>query len=134
MVFTKSIKPQWIEDFQYPDGRMVDTLIVDTIPGFNYAHAVVPSVGLTFTPRIYGMYTFREKSRIEAIRHVMSPSASFSMVPDMSGVVPNYYQEVQVDSTGRTRTYPLYDESVFRVPVPSGRSGLDHSRLKGPMS
>ena len=52
------------------DGRVVDTLIVDTIPGFNYAHAVVPSVGLTFTPRIYGMYTFREKSRIEAIRHV----------------------------------------------------------------
>jgi hypothetical protein len=130
VVFTKSIKPQWIEDFQYPDGRMVDTLIVDTIPGFNYAHAVVPSVGLTFTPRIYGMYTFREKSRIEAIRHVMSPSASFSMVPDMSGIVPNYYQEVQVDSTGRTRTYPLYDESVFRVPVPSGRSGSISLSLK----
>ncbi len=130
VVFTKSIHPQWIEDFQYTDGRVVDTLIVDTIPGFNYAHAVVPSIGLTFTPRIYGMYTFREKSRIEAIRHVVSPSASFSLVPDMAGVVPNYYQEVQIDSTGRTRTFPLYDESVFRVPVPSGRSGSVSLSLK----
>ena len=92
VVFTKSINPQWIEDYQYPDGRVVDTLIVDSIPGFNYAHAVVPSVGLTFTPRIYGMYSFREKSRIEAIRHVISPSASFSLVPDMSSIMPNYYQ------------------------------------------
>jgi hypothetical protein len=130
VVFTKSIHPQWVEDYQYQDGRVVDTLIIDTIPGFNYAHAVVPSVGLTFTPRIYGMYTFREKSRIEAIRHVVSPSASFSLVPDMSGVVPNYYQEVKIDSSGRTRIYPLYDESVFRVPVPSGRSGSVSLSLK----
>ena len=130
VVFTKSINPQWIEDYQYPDGRVVDTLIVDTIPGFNYAHAVVPSIGLTFTPRIYGMYTFREKSRIEAIRHVISPSASFSLVPDMSSVMPYYYQEVQIDSTGRTRVFPLYDESVFRTPVPSGRSGSVSLSLK----
>ncbi len=130
VVFTKSINPQWIEDFQYENGRTVDTLIVDTIPGFNYAHAAVPSVGLTFTPRIYGMYTFREKSRIEAIRHVMSPSASFSMVPDMSGIMPNYYQQVQVDSTGRQQVFPLYDESVFRIPIPSGRSGSVSLSLK----
>jgi len=130
VVFTKSINPQWIEDYQYPDGRMVDTLIVDTIPGFNYAHAVVPSVGLTFTPRIYGMYTFREKSRIEAIRHVVSPSASFNLVPDMSSIMPNYYQEVQVDTNGNTRIFPLYDESVFRTPVPSGRSGSVSLSLK----
>lgn len=130
VVFTKSINPQWIEDYQYPDGRVVDTLIVDTIPGFNYAHAVVPSVGLTFTPRIYGMYTFREKSRIEAIRHVMSPSASFSLVPDMSGVMPYYYQEEQVDTNGNTRIFPLYDETVFRTPVPSGRSGSVSLSLK----
>ena len=130
VVFTKSINPQWIEDYQYPDGRVVDTLIIDTIPGFNYAHAVVPSIGLTFTPRIYGMYTFREKSRIEAIRHVISPSASLSLVPDMSSVMPYYYQEVQIDSTGRTRVFPLYDESVFRTPVPSGRSGSVSLSLK----
>ena len=130
VVFTKSIHPQWIEDYTYEDGRTVDTLIVDTIPGFNYAHAAVPSVGLTFTPRIYGMYTFREKSRIEAIRHVMSPSASLSLVPDMSGIMPNYYQEVQVDSTGRTQIFPLYDESVFRIPLPSGRSGSVNLSLK----
>ena len=130
VVFTKSINPQWIEDYQYPDGRVVDTLIVDTIPGFNYAHAAVPSIGLTFTPRIYGMYTFREKSRIEAIRHVISPSASFSLVPDMSSIMPNYYQEVQIDSNGRTHIFPLYDETVFRTPVPSGRSGSVSLSLK----
>ena len=48
----------------------------------------------------------------------------------MAGIVPNYYQEVQVDSNGNTRIFPLYDESVFRIPVPSGRSGSVSLSLK----
>jgi hypothetical protein len=76
-----------------------------------------------FSPKIFGTYTFREKSRIDAIRHVMTPRASFSYTPDMKGKVPNYYQTVVVDSTGRTRQYSLFDESIYRTPVLSGRQG-----------
>jgi hypothetical protein len=113
-----------------PSGSGRDTLIIDTLQSFNYAHALVPSVGLSLTPKIYGMFVFREKSRIEAIRHVMSPSASVSFTPDMKGAMPDYYQEVQYDSLGKTRIYPKYDESIYRTPVPSGRQGSLSLSLK----
>jgi hypothetical protein len=60
----------------------------------------------------------------------MSPSASVSYAPDMAGKVPDYYQDVQIDSTGRTRTYSMFDESYYRTPVPSGRSGSVSLSLK----
>jgi hypothetical protein len=124
VIFTKTIHPQYIEDFQYPNTDIrVDTFIIDTIQNLSYAHAYVPSLSVDFSPKIFGMYTFREKSRIDAIRHVMTPRASFSYTPDMEGKVPNYYQTVVVDSTGKTRTYSLFDESIYRTPVPSGRQG-----------
>jgi len=130
VIFSKSIHPHYFEGITNPSGSQSDTLIIDTIPGFNYAHAIVPSVGLSLTPKVYGMYTFREKSRIEAIRHVVSPSASFSFSPDMAGIVPDYYQEVQIDSAGNTRIYPKYDETIYRSPVPSGRQGSINLNLK----
>ena len=130
VIFTKSIHPHYLDGENNPNGSGNDTLIIDTVPGVKYAHAYVPSVGVSFTPKIYGMYQFREKSRIDAIRHVVSPSASFSYTPDMEGKVPNYYQEVVVDTAGNTRIYPLYDESVYRIPVPSGRQGSVSLNLK----
>ena len=124
VIFTKTIHPQYIEDFQYPNSDIrVDTFIIDTVPNLKYAHAYVPSLSIDFSPKIFGMYTFREKSSVEAIRHVMTPRASFSYTPDMKGKVPDYYQTVVVDSTGKTRTYSLFDESIYRTPVPSGRQG-----------
>ena len=124
VIFTKTIHPQYIEDFQYPNTDiLVDTFLIDTISNMKYAHAYVPSLNIDFSPKIFGRYTFREKSRVEAIRHVMTPRASFSYTPDMKGKVPNYYQTVVVDSTGKTRTYSLFDESIYRTPVPSGRQG-----------
>jgi lipopolysaccharide assembly outer membrane protein LptD (OstA) len=130
VLFTKSISPTYYDAASNPSGSGRDTLMIDTIPGMRYAHAYVPSVGMSFTPKIYGMYQFREKSRIVAIRHVISPSASFSYSPDMAGKVPDYYQEVQIDSLGNTRTYSLFDETVYRTPVARGRSGSINFNLK----
>jgi hypothetical protein len=76
------------------------------------------------------MFQFREQSRVVAIRHMMTPTASLSYVPDMKGKVPNYYQEVVIDTAGHKKIYPLYDESIYRIPVPSGRSGSVSLSLK----
>jgi len=130
VVFTKAINPRYFNAADNPSGSGQDTLIIDTVPAFNYAHAIVPSVGLSFTPKIYGMYQFKEKSRVEAVRHVLSPSASLSFTPDMKGVIGDYYQEVIIDSNGNTRTYSKYDESIYRTPVPSGRQGSLSLSLK----
>ncbi len=131
VLFTNSINPQYIEDYVYPNTDIrTDTFLIDTIPGLKYAHAYVPSISVNFSPKIYGTFQFRPQSKIEAIRHVMTPNASFSYVPDMAGKVPNYYQEVVIDSLGNTREYGLFDQSIYRIPVPSGRSGSVNLSLR----
>jgi len=130
VVFTNSLNPRYYSASENPSGSMRDSVVIDTVPGLHYAHAIVPSIGLSLTPKIFGMYQFRENSRIEAIRHVISPSASFSLTPDMKGITPDYYQEVQIDSLGNTRILPKYDESIYRTPVPSGRQGSLSLNLK----
>ncbi len=148
VMFTKRTMPRFEQGYVYENmDRTADTLIIDTIPGVYYAHAYVPSVGVSFQPKVYGFFTFRKKSRIEAIRHVMSPSVSFSYTPDMTGKVPDYYIDVNlgVDTVTKQRflyselgdtinatqammnqvkgSYSIYDESVYRIPVPAGRQG-----------
>lgn len=67
-------------------------LVTDTIKQLSTFHSVLTSVSAT--TKIYGMYAFRPESRIKAIRHVITPSASLNYSPDMSTLFQtNYFGE-----------------------------------------
>ena len=80
-----------------------------------YAHAYYPSINASWTPKLYGTYQFK-KSRIEAMRHVLSPSIGFSLIPDVRSINSNYSQSVQIDSTGKRMNYTKYDLGRFQAP------------------
>ncbi|WP_457615773.1 putative LPS assembly protein LptD [Lutibacter sp.] len=65
-----------------------NAVVTDTINGFNNFREYSTSMSLTTT--LYGMFKFK-KGRIEAIRHVIRPSISYSYRPDFSF----YNEEVQ---------------------------------------
>jgi hypothetical protein len=57
--------------------------VKDTIPGFNRIGNY--SVSASMTTRIYGMYLVKNKnSSIKALRHILTPSVSFSLTPDFT--------------------------------------------------
>jgi hypothetical protein len=62
---------------------------------------------------IYGFYTFRKGSKIEAIRHHMQPTFGFSSTPDFSDPRFGFYQEVQVDPTGRRQRLSRYQGFLY---------------------
>ncbi len=64
-----------------------DTVVSDTIQGFNAFREV--SAGASLSTTVYGMVNFK-KGNLQAIRHVMRPSVSYSYRPDFE-----YYEEVQ---------------------------------------
>lgn len=125
VIYTERIEKEWDENYIDPEsGEIKPTLIVDTITGFHYAHAYLPSIGMSLNPKIYGMYQFKNpEARVVAIRHVMSPALSFSFTPDMTKWSPNYYDTVQVDTSGRTSVYSYYENGIYGTPSLNGRSG-----------
>ncbi len=97
----------------------------DTLPaeyGFYRLYNYNASVSTSTT--LYGMYdlTKRRKDRkIQAIRHVLTPSIGFSFAPDFGDPRYGYYRTRQTDSTGRTTTYSPYAVNAYGVPS-SGKS------------
>jgi hypothetical protein len=90
---------------------------VDTFQRFTYAHGFSPSLSLSATPTLYGMFKFRN-SKIKAIRHVMRPSASISLIPSLKGLVPDY-SDYYTDIQGRRQRYSRYEQNIYGTPTSS---------------
>ncbi len=107
------------------DGIILDPIVTDTlISKLSYAHSLFPSVGAGFSPKLYGMYQFTGDGRMEVIRHVMTPSASFSYVPDLSEFQADYYRAVVDPETNDTlETYSIYEDQIYGTPTFRGASG-----------
>lgn len=104
-------------DYQFDEAS--NSVVTDTINGFNAVREYSTSVGLNTI--LYGTVFFKKKYGIQAIRHQMIPSLSFSFRPDFSDPRYDYYQEVQSDSLGNSKKYSRYSGFVYGTPG-QGRS------------
>ncbi len=78
--------------------------------------------GASLNTVVYGTYFVRGK-RIEAIRHVMTPSISFNYNPDFTDPSRGAFVEVQVDSLGNTQSLSKYQNFVnYRNPSRESQS------------
>ncbi|MEX2568169.1 MAG: putative LPS assembly protein LptD [Cyclobacteriaceae bacterium] len=62
---------------------------------------------------IYGFYTFKKGSKIEAIRHHMQPTFGFSSTPDFSDPKYGFYQEIQTSGSGRIQRLSRYQGFIY---------------------
>jgi hypothetical protein len=126
VAYTQKIQKKWIADYFDPEiNKIVATVINDTTRGFFYGQALNPSISASYNPQIFGTYTFTNPdSRLEAIRHVVKPSASFNFIPSFAGLSSNMYRQVQTDTTGfNYSTYSIYEGNIFGTPSVSSKSG-----------
>ncbi|HJZ39358.1 MAG TPA: putative LPS assembly protein LptD [Bacteroidales bacterium] len=103
-------------------------LVTDTIRKLTYAHALSTSLGISASPKLYGMFQSKKSdSYIAQVRHVMTPSASFSFSPDMSGLMPDYYRTAAYPNTVTKQIqyneYSVYEQYLYGTPTVNGRSG-----------
>lgn len=95
-------------------------VVEDTIQGFKRAYQY--SGGVSLNTKIYGMFQFSKKSKIQAIRHIITPSIAYSFRPDFGDPKYGFYKEVQVDTSGRKQQYSIFANSVYGGPG-RGKSG-----------
>ena len=113
--FFKKVEYEW-----NPMTNKIDTMANEY--GFYRLYNYSMSVSASTT--VYGMYDFTKKKRdrkIQAIRHVLTPSIGFSYTPDFGDFKYGYYKSLQRDSLGTTQTYSPYAVNAYSVPS-SGRN------------
>lgn len=101
----------------------------DTVYGFNRVYDY--SLSVSANTKLYGMYeptrlwTSIFGSKLVAVRHVFTPTVSYSMSPDFGAERYGYYETyVYTDANGEVRTveYSPYAGSMYGVPG-KGKSG-----------
>jgi len=102
-----SYQERWFQErvYQRWDGTKLDTSIQK---GFYSSRFM--SFGIGLSTRIFGLFAFGKKSKIQAIRHEMRPSISLSYVPDMNS--QNYY-DLQYDAFGDKRRANYYEGTLY---------------------
>lgn len=105
--YTKELSYEPLED---------GTVRIDTVDGFSRAGSWTS--GASLNTRVYGTVFFK-KGKIQAIRHVMTPSVSFSYNPDFSDPRFGVYKEVPIDDEGNTTTVSKYQGFIFGSPTGS---------------
>ena len=111
--YFKSIEKSYVPDQIFYDERGRETHVkTDTIAGLkrNYQYAY----SLSASTNLYGMYMpLSSNSRIKGIRHKMTPSLGFSYNPDFGDPRFGFWRDVQVDSTGRTEPYSIFEGGLY---------------------
>ena len=110
--YLKSIEKKYNSDTK--------SVAIDTIDGFKSAREF--SFAANINTRIFGLVQFK-KGKIAAIRHVITPSIGYSWRPDFSDPSYGIYKSVQLDSTGKTAQYSIFEGALFGGPG-SGKSSL----------
>lgn len=108
--YTKTIEKRWDDEQK--------RVVTDEVSGFKRAWQYNTSVSAS--TKVYGMFTFKPTSKIQAVRHVITPSVSLSYRPDFSEESYGFYKEVITPTD--TLEYSIFEGSLYGGPG-AGKNG-----------
>ena len=117
----------YLSELDYEWDPEAEAVRVDTIQGFSRAGSW--QSGASLNTIIYGTYFFKGKlaENIQAIRHVMTPSMSFSYSPDFSQGDRSAYSYVQSNVEGDSTRVSKYQGYLFGSPTGAASKSLSFS-------
>jgi len=83
---------------------------LDTVVNKGFYAAREMQFGLGISTRIFGLFTFNKRNKVQAIRHELRPTVSVSYKPDMNR--KSWYSS-QSDTFNTVSRYSYYDGSVY---------------------
>jgi len=103
-----------------PEDSIMGYYKTDTV--FGFANAFDASFTSSLNTRIYGMYQFK-KGPLVAIRHMLTPSVSFSYVPNWGAASLGYWRYIENDTnTTNPQRYSIFQNGIYGGP-PGQKSG-----------
>ena len=107
--------------------QAVETIYSDPFSTFGISQNF--SAGLSLNTRLYGKFMFGKNKKIEAIRHMVTPSMSFSVQPEMGTAANGYTQMNYVDANGIQHVvqYNRFDGQINSPPRPGKTAAMSFS-------
>ncbi len=106
--YFKEVNRQW-----NPETNKVDYLD----PNYGFYRLYNYNTSASASTTVYGTFQSKKKtSKLQAVRHTITPSVGFSYAPDFSNQKYGYYKVVQSDSLGRYTVYSPYSDNAYGVP------------------
>jgi lipopolysaccharide assembly outer membrane protein LptD (OstA) len=120
-----------------------DSTAIDTVNGFKRAGEYSMSMGMS--TKFYGVKQFAKLGNLKAIRHVITPSVSFSYKPDFSSDKFNNYKNLQYytddirpgksvptgefsrDYQGRIQKYSIFEQGLYGGPSAGEQASIGFS-------
>ncbi|MEP5428672.1 MAG: putative LPS assembly protein LptD, partial [Flavobacteriaceae bacterium] len=98
----------------------LEETVTDTIAGFDRFNRY--NLGASIGTTLYGTFNFGEDKKIQAIRHVMRPSISYSYAPSFEQFYNTY-----TDEDGEDVQYTPFENSIYGQPSLSKGNSLSFS-------
>lgn len=97
-----------------------DSTIVDTLHQF--VNAFDANASTSLNTRLYGMYQFKHGALI-AIRHMITPTVSFTYTPDFGSSQWGYWRYAANDPARHPMKYSIFKDGIYQGPG-SSKSGI----------
>lgn len=78
------------------------------------------SAGISMSTRIYGLFNFNSRGKLQAIRHMISPSVNFSFHPELGTAANGYTSVTYTNAKGEEVTYD-YNRFSGQMYSPPGK-------------
>ena len=110
-----------------PDKGVVEDIKGKAFSTFGATHTYSGSVSMS--TRLYGMFQFGKHRKLQAIRHVVSPSISASFSPEKGTYFNGFRTLTYVDKNGQVKTqdYNIYAGNTAGVPSKGKTASLSFS-------
>ena len=110
-----------------PDKGVVEDIKGKAFSTFGATHTYSGSVSMS--TRLYGMFIFGKHRKVQAIRHVVSPSVSASFSPEKGTYFNGFRTLTYIDKNGQVKTqdYNIYSGNTAGVPSKGKTASLSLS-------
>ena len=107
--------------------NQLETRFTDQFSTFGVSQTY--SGGLSINTRLYGMFTFGKRSKLQAIRHMITPSMSFSLSPNLATRANGMTSYTYTDKNGVEKTveYNKYAGQLYSPPSGGRNASLSFS-------
>jgi lipopolysaccharide assembly outer membrane protein LptD (OstA) len=110
-----------IRERYVPSKSIKDSLVIDTIKQF--ANAIDGNVSTSLNTRLYGMYQFKH-GPIVAIRHMVTPTVSFTYTPDFGTAAWGYTRYALNDTNKNPQKYSIFAHNTLIGAPATTKSGV----------